>query len=164
MNITRLAIEKNRITVAFLLIILIGGLTAYQSISRERESNFIIRWALISTEFPGASPERVEMLVTDKLEKVILEMPEIDFLNSESKTGASIIFVNMKESYTHMRPIWDNLRRKVERALGDLPEGVIGPFVNDEFGEVGTVDYLIERFKLTSAHIVEAVDAVRRLR
>ena len=128
---------------------------------RAEDPGFVIRTAMILTYFPGASPERIEMLVTDKLEKVILEMPEIDFLNSESKTGASIIFVNMKESYTHMRPIWDNLRRKVERALGDLPEGAIGPFVNDEFGDVFGTIVTISGEGYSFAELKEISDNVR---
>ena len=78
MNITRLAIEKNRITVAFMLIIIIGGYAAYQNISRAMESSFVIRWALITTDFPGASPERVELLISEPIEKVVQETPELD--------------------------------------------------------------------------------------
>jgi multidrug efflux pump len=64
------------------------------------------------------------------------EIPELDFVNSESRTGVSLVFVNIKERYKEMRPVWDNLRRKVDRISNDLPEGHIGPFVNDEFGDV----------------------------
>jgi multidrug efflux pump subunit AcrB len=140
MNITRAAIEKNRITAVVLIIILFAGISTFRAMPRAEDPGFIIRVALVMTYFPGAGPERMELLVTDKLEKVIKEMPEIDFISSESKTGVSVIYVGIKESYKRMRPIWDNLRRKVDRARGDLPEGVIGPFVNDEFGDVfGTI-------------------------
>ena len=140
MNITEFAIEKKRITVVALIVILIAGLSTFNTMPRAEDPGFIIRTALVQTIFPGASPERVEQLVTDKLEKVIQEMPEIDFITSESKPGISVIYVNIKESYTKMRPIWDNLRRKVDRAVGQLPSGIRGPFVNDEFGDVfGTV-------------------------
>jgi multidrug efflux pump subunit AcrB len=99
-----------------------------------------MRAAQVRTIFPGASPERVEQLITDKLEKVIQELPEIDFLSSTSKPGVSVIIVNILEEYSEMRPIWDNLRRKVDRAARELPDGVIGPIVNDEFGDVfGTI-------------------------
>jgi multidrug efflux pump subunit AcrB len=161
MNITQAAIEKDRITATVLILILIAGIGTFLNMPRAEDPGFIIRTAMVLTYFPGASPERVEMLVTDKLEKVILEMPEIDFLNSESKTGASIIFVNMKESYTHMRPIWDNLRRKVERAVGDLPEGVIGPIVNDEFGDVFGTIVTISGEGYSFAELKEISDNVR---
>jgi len=136
MSITQFAIEKKRITGAFLIIIFVAGLMTFQKMSRSEDPGFIIRTATVLTYFPGASPERIEQLVTDKLEKIIQEMPEIDNMISESKPGVSIIYVNIKESYTKMRPIWDSLRRKANRAAQQLPAGVRGPFVNDEFGDV----------------------------
>ena len=142
MNLTKFAIEKNRITVIALILLLFAGISTFKTMPRAEDPGFTIRWAIITTDFPGASPERVEMLVTDKLEKAIQEMPEIDFIASESKTGFSLISVVVKEEYSEMQPIWDKLRRKVERTKnrGELPQGVIGPRLNDEFGDVfGTI-------------------------
>ena len=142
MNITKFAIEKNRITAVALILILFAGINTFRTMPRAEDPGFTIRWALITTDFPGASPERVEKLVTDKLEKAIQEMPEIDFIYSESKTGFSSVMLGIKEHYNEMRPIWDKLRRKVERTKnrGELPDGIIGPRVNDEFGDVfGTI-------------------------
>ena len=136
MNITQFAIEKKRISSTVLLIILVTGLLTYGTMPRDEDPGFIIRVALISTYFPGASPERVEQLVTDKLEEAIQEMPEVETINSQSKSGISIIYVNVKESYREMRPIWDDLRRKVDKVRAALPSGISGPFVNDEFGDV----------------------------
>ncbi|MDA0739256.1 MAG: efflux RND transporter permease subunit [Nitrospirae bacterium] len=136
MNITKFAIDNNRITAIALLIIFLAGISSYQKLPRNEDPGFIIRVALVMTYFPGASPERVEQLVTDKLEKAIQEITELDFVRSESKTGVSMIYVNILESHRNMRPIWDNLRRKVDKAAQDLPDGVRGPFVNDEFGDV----------------------------
>ena len=136
MNITRLAIQNNRTTIVFLLVIILLGINAYNNIPRAYDPGFIIRAAQVITYFPGGSPARVEELISDKVEKVVQEIPELDFVKSESRTGISIVTVNIKESYSDMRPIWDNLRRKVDKVAGDLPEGVIGPNVNDEFGDV----------------------------
>jgi multidrug efflux pump subunit AcrB len=113
------------------------------------------------TIFPGASPERVEMLVTDKLEKVIQEMPELDFVQSESKAGVSVVLVSIKESYKQMRPIWDDLRRKVDRATADLPDNVIGPNVNDEFGDVFGTVIVITGEGFTYAELKDVADEVR---
>jgi multidrug efflux pump len=139
-NLTALAIRKSRVTWVALFAILATGLSSYTHMSRSEDPGFAIRTATVVTRFPGASPERVESLVTDPLEKTIQEIPQIDFLSSESKPGLSVIYVNIREEFREMRPIWDDLRRKVQRAQGSLPEGVIGPIVNDEFGDVfGTI-------------------------
>ncbi len=163
MNITRAAIEKNRITAILLVVVLLAGITTFNHMPRAEDPGFVIRWALVSTDFPGASPERVEMLVTDKLEKAIQEIPEIDFISSQSRTGISLITVAIKENYTEMRPIWDNLRRKVERtkSRGELPAGIIGPRVNDDFGDVyGTIVTLTGE-GYTYAELKEIADDVR---
>jgi multidrug efflux pump subunit AcrB len=161
MNITRYAIEKNRVTGVLLILILFGGLLAYNQLPQAEDPGFVIRTALVMTYFPGASPERVEQLVTDKMEKVIQEIPELDFVSSISKTGVSQIFVNIKESYRKMRPIWDNLRRKVDKVKGDLPDGIIGPVVNDEFGDVFGIIYSLIGEGYTYAELKEVADEVR---
>ena len=140
MDLTRSAIRNNRVTSVALLVILFAGIAAYRGLPREEDPGFTIRIAMVMTVFPGASPERVEQLVTDKLEKAILEMPEVDFVESQSKTGVSILFVHVQARYDEMRPIWDSLRRKVDRARNELPQDVFPPVVNDEFGDVfGTI-------------------------
>ena len=161
MDITRFALDKTRVTAILLLVILMAGVDAYNKLPRSEDPGFIIRVAQVRTFFPGAGPERVELLVTDKLEKSIQEIPELDFVASTSKIGTSIITVNIKDQYTDMRPIWDNLRRKVEAARGDLPEGISGPFVNDEFGDVfGIIIGIIgDGFKY--AELKEIADEIR---
>ena len=161
MNITQAAIEKNRITAVALILVFLAGISTFNTMPRAEDPGFIIRTAMVLTYFPGASPERVELLVTDKLEKAIQEMPEIDFLGSESKTGVSIIYVNVKESYKEMRPIWDKLRRKVDRARGQLPAGVIGPNVNDEFGDVFGTIFTLTGEGFSYAELKEIADQVR---
>ena len=136
MNLTLFAITRDRITLVLLFAVLAGGIVAYVGMPRDFDPGFTIRTAVVATFFPGASPARVEQLVTDKLEKVIQEIPELDVVRSESSTGASIIWVDIQARYREMRPIWDNLRRKVDKVRGELPVGVTGPFVDDEFGDV----------------------------
>jgi multidrug efflux pump subunit AcrB len=136
MNITQFSIEKKRIIFTLLFVIFVTGLTTYINMPRAEDPGFVIKNAVVLTYFPGASPERIEQLITDKLEKKIQEMPELDNIMSQSKPGLSILYVNIQEKYRVMRPIWDNLRRKVEAAKSDLPSGIFGPFVNDEFGDV----------------------------
>ncbi len=136
MDITRLALDNNRVTLVLLFAITVSGLYAFFSLPRAYDPGFIIRTAQIVTYFPGASPARVEELVSSRLEDAIKEIPELDFVTSESRTGVSIVMVNIKESYTKLRPIWDRLRRKVDDVKKELPDGISGPFVNDEFGDV----------------------------
>jgi len=160
-SITRLAIQNNRTTFVFIAVLILLGIQAYQSIPRAYDPGFIIRSAQVITYFPGGSPERVEQLISDKIEKVVQELPELDFVKSESRTGVSIVTVNIKESYSDMRPIWDSLRRKVDKITGDLPEGVVGPNVNDEFGDVFGIVMTLTGEGYDFAELKDVADSAR---
>ena len=69
MNLTKFAIEKSRITFTLLAVVVIMGLTLYKTLPRDSMPPYTVRVATIISSFPGASPERVELLVTDKIEK-----------------------------------------------------------------------------------------------
>ena len=159
MDLTRLAIEKNRITIAALVVVLAAGASAYQTMSRAEDPGFTVRAARVLTLFPGASPERVEQLVTDPIEEVIGELPEIDHLSSTSKTGVSIVMVNVRDEFGDLRPIWDGLRRKVDRVT--LPEGARRPQVNDEFGDVFGIVVTLTGDGFSDAELKQVADEVR---
>jgi multidrug efflux pump len=160
-NITARAIEGNRITLAVVALVLMSGIIAFQQIPKAQDPGFIIRTVLITTQFPGASPQRVEQLVTDKIEKKIQEMPEIDNIVSESRTGISVIYVNFKESYRVMRPIFDDLRRKVDSIVSDLPAGTRPPEINDEFGDVFGSVYTLNGDGFTYSELKTIADELR---
>lgn len=161
MNLTAKAIEGNRITLTIVALLLLSGFLAIQQIPKAQDPGFTIRTVLITTRFPGASPERVEQLVTDKIEKKVQEMPEIDNIISESRTGISVIYVNFKESYRVMRPIFDDLRRKVESIALDLPRGTLAPEINDEFGDVFGSVYTLNGDGFTYSELKTVADELR---
>jgi multidrug efflux pump subunit AcrB len=76
MNLTQFSIEKNRITYTLVATIIVMGIALYQSLPRDSMPPMTIRIATVVSVFPGAAPERVEELVTDKIEKVVQELPE----------------------------------------------------------------------------------------
>ncbi len=136
MNVTETAIKRNRLSIGILLAVLFMGIAVFNQMPRDDMPPFTFRFVSIVTLFPGATPERVEMLISDKLEKVIQEIPEVANITSESRTGVSVVTVEIKESETIMRPLFDEIRRKVDDAKDTLPEGIIGPEVNDELDDV----------------------------
>lgn len=136
MDITRIALQKNQLTLLLTLALLITGFITFYDMPRSQDPSFPIRAATVTTTLAGASPDRVEQLLTDPLEKVIQEMPEIYSVTSTSKTGVSIITVNIKDQYTDLQPIWDKLKSKVDKVQKDLPEGVDPSVVDDEVGDI----------------------------
>ena len=161
MSLTAIAIAKNRITLTVVALLVVAGGVAYETLPKAQDPGFTVRTAVITTRFPGASPERVELLVTDKIEKKIQEMPEIDSITSESRTGISLIYANFKESYKIMRPIFDDLRRKVDTVAPDLPQGAGTPDVNDEFGDVFGSVYTLAGDGFSYAELKTVADELR---
>ncbi len=133
--ITKLALKNHVLTFAVLIVLIALGISVFNTMPRDDMPPFKIRFVSIVTYFAGASPERVENLVTDRIEKVVQEIPEVDYISSESRTGASIIRVSIKESEFELRPIFDKIRRKVDDMKNELPEGT-QVNINDELGDV----------------------------
>lgn len=132
MNLAKFSIDKNRITLMVLATIVIMGLVMYSGLSRDSMPPYTVRVATVVSIFPGASPERVEQLVTDKIEKVAQELPELKDVNSTSRTGLSVVSVTLKDetSPEKLQSVWDRLRRKLN-AIQGLPQGV-NPNLNDD--------------------------------
>ncbi len=161
MSLTEFALNRRTVTGTLIVVLIFAGIAAYQDAPRQMDPGFIIRTAMISTYFPGASPARVEQLITDPIEKAVQEIPQLDFVNSESRTGVSVIYVNIREEFKKMRPIWDDLRRKVDAVKPDLPEGVEGPIVNDEFGDVYPIMFSMTGDGFSYMELKEIADDIR---
>ena len=136
MNAAKWVIRNDRTFLLLMAIVVLMGAWGYRSLPRLEDPEFTMRTALVITQFPGAAPAEVERLVTDRLEKRIRELPEVERVLSQSRSQVSIIQVEIFERYMDMDPIWQKLRNKVADARPQLPRGAIGPRVNDEFGDV----------------------------
>ncbi len=138
MNITKTALDSNRVTYLIISIIVFSGVFSYFQLSRDSMPPFTIRVCAIVSRFPGASPERVEKLVTEKIEEVVQEFPELENVTSESRTGLSVVSMELIPEITEeeLQPIWDRLRRKIEDIQSELPENVVPEIQDDDVGRV----------------------------
>ncbi|MEM8907628.1 MAG: efflux RND transporter permease subunit, partial [Bacteroidota bacterium] len=137
MNLTKFSIEKRTIIFVVLITIILLGVSMYFNLSRDSMPPFTVRSATVVSVFPGASPERVEQLVTDKVEKKAQELPELDEVTSTSRTGLSVVSVTLKDEVKaeNMQAVWDRLRRKLNVIEG-LPDGVVPALDDDGIGDV----------------------------
>ncbi len=138
MNIAEWSVRNNRFILAVVLIFICTGLYTYQNIPRLEDAEVEVPIARIITYFPGAAPDKVESLVTDKIEQALRVMPEADHVWSQSMTGMSIVFMQLDDKYfkRDLEPVWQDLRSKVSDAIPQLPAGVMGPYINDDFSDV----------------------------
>ncbi len=161
MNLARWCIENNRTSLVIFLIIALGGVLTFISIPKSEDPDFTIRKALVITQFPGASPQRVEELVTDKLEEKIRELSDVKVVTSQSMTGLSIITVELFDQVKDVDPVWQKLRNKVTDAISTLPSEASTPVVNDEFGDVFGILIALTGDGFTYRELKDAADDVR---
>ncbi|NYS61394.1 efflux RND transporter permease subunit [Vreelandella salicampi] len=120
------------------VVLLAGGALAFLGMGQLEFPEFTIRNALITTQYPGATPEEVEQEVTSTLEESIQEMSSIKRVSSVSSDGLSQITVELESTVQNeeLEQLWDSLRRKVEDAQAALPPGARQSRINDDFGDV----------------------------
>ena len=134
MNITKLAIQNNRVSYLLIIIIAFLGTLAYNELSRDAMPPFTIRVCSVVTQFPGASPERMESLITERIEQVVQEIPELKEVTSESRTNLSVVNVEVTPDIPaeNLQEIWDRLRRKIDNIRSELPQGIQSLEIKDD--------------------------------
>ncbi|MEM1095639.1 MAG: efflux RND transporter permease subunit, partial [Bacteroidota bacterium] len=162
MNLARFSIERNRLTFLLLGTTVLLGIAMYQSLARDSMPPFTIRLATVVSEFPGASPERVEQLVTDKIEKIAQELPELKEVTSTSRTGLSVVSVALKDEVLpeDLQAVWDRLRRKLN-AMKGLPAGVEPRLDDDGIGEVYGIVVAMTSDGFTAAEMEDVADDLK---
>ena len=161
--LTRLALNNRALTIAFLIVVLlIGPISILNHPSRE-DPAITIRSASVIASFPGMSANRVENLITSKLEEKIREMPEVDELETISSVGQSLVKITIADKYTDMTPIWSDLRNKIDDVKPELPSGTLGPQVFDDEGNVAMATIAMTAEGFTNVEMYEASKALRRV-
>ena len=163
-NISRWALEHPALTRYLLVVLLLLGTAAYFQLGQDEDPPFTFRAMVVRAYWPGATAQQVADQVTDKLERTLQEVPYADKIRSYSKPGEAQIIFQVKDSSPpkEMAQIWYTVRKKVGDARGSLPAGVIGPFFNDEFGDVYGSIYALSADGFSYAELKEHADAVRQ--
>lgn len=158
MNPAAFCLKKQTISFLSILLLLAGGLIAFNRLGRYEDPEFIIRTAVIFTPYPGASAETVALEVTDPVEAAIQQLQEVKKITSISRPGESEVQVEMHMRFSktpnELQQIWDKLRRKVLDAQRALPPGAGPSLVNDDFGDVYGLFYALSgpEYSLSELH------------
>jgi len=139
MNPGEFSVKNSRIVLVAMAMAIVGGVVAYQNIGRLEDPEFTIKQALIITPYAGASAEEVAQEVSNPIEIACQRLAQLDYVESESTRGRSVVTVHIKDHYDRqsMPQVWDELRRKVADVQAQLPPSVRGQsIVVDDFGDV----------------------------
>ncbi|WP_224824713.1 efflux RND transporter permease subunit [Cognatishimia sp. MH4019] len=124
-----LPFRQPRVVALILLVLISAGMSAFLSIGRQEDPTITNIFATVTTTFPGADPARVEALVTTEIEEELREIAEVDTVTSVSRTGVSVVSVELLETLdeTTIEQVWSEARDAVEDARRNFPEGVLAP-------------------------------------
>ena len=166
-KLTRFALKNNRFTQLLLVLIIIIGTASFFNAPSKEDPEILVRTAVVVAQIPGMSPERIERLLTKPIEREAKQIPEVSELKSLVRTGYTQIKVTVADQHFDLQPIWDNLRNRMSDLQSSLPEGTIGPIVNDEFGRVASAtialygdDYSLHELDLVSESIQDRISAL----
>lgn len=141
-NISRWALDHAPLTRYLMVVLMVLGLVAYFQLGQDEDPPFTFRAMVVQVFWPGASAQQMAEQVTDKIERTLQEVPHSDVIRSYTKPGESLTILQLKDSSPpkEVTDVWYQVRKKVGDMRGTLPQGVIGPYFNDEFGDVyGTI-------------------------
>jgi multidrug efflux pump len=163
-NISKWALDHSALTRYLLIVLLVLGAAAYFQLGQDEDPPFTFRAMALRVFWPGATAQQVAEQVTDKLEKTLQEVPYADKIRSYSKPGEALIIFQVKDSSPpkEMAQIWYTVRKKIGDIRATLPAGVIGPYFNDEFGDVYGSIYALSADGFTYQELKDNADRVRQ--
>ncbi len=156
MNLTGFALRNQPLVLMIVAALAISGVSVTANFPSQEDPPVTVREAVITTYFPGMEPEDVELLITRTIEKALARTTERDNIYSFSWNGKSVVHLEVQDQYeqSDLDLIWKDVRNRVIDITPSLPEGVIGPFVNDDFGDVTVVSVALtgDGFSLAQLH------------
>jgi multidrug efflux pump subunit AcrB len=134
--LTRFGLVRSRFTIAAMIGLLVAGVVLYPNFPKREDPVIVIRTAVVSALFPGMAPERIENLIAVPIERKIRELAEVKDIRTLATEGSLTIYVDLNDEVGNVNATWQRLRDKVGDVKIELPDGVVGPFVNSDFGDV----------------------------
>lgn len=162
-NLSTWALKNQALVLYFIILTLIGGMLAYTHLGQSEDPPFTFKVMLIRSSWPGASAQEVEQQVTDRIEKKLQEIPSIDYMNSYSRPGESVVFVVIRDdTFSEKIPeLWYQIRKKIGDIRHTFPADLQSLTFNDEFSDVYGTMYAMTADGLTPQQLKRQAEWVR---
>lgn len=166
LNLSRWSVSNPAVTLFLILVAVVSGALSYLTLGRAEDPTFTIKTMVVQAVWPGATAQEMQDLVAEPLEKRIEDLADLDFVRTYSRPGATVIQVQLKDSVkgAAVAEAWYQIRKKVADLRPSLPNGLLGPFFDDEYGDVYSAIYMLTGDGLTRADLKSyAEDLQKRL-
>lgn len=163
-NLSEWAIRHKALTLFAILLLSASGIYSYFNLGRAEDPSFTIKVMVVSAAWPGATSDEMQQQVADPIEKKLQSLPHLDKLESYSRPGVSVIQVVLRDNTPAkaVPDLWYQVRKKVGDMRGDLPNGVLGPFFDDEYGDVYSALYMLSGDKVAPAELKRQAEIIRQ--
>ncbi len=163
-NLSRWAVTHPSFTLFLILASSLAGLKAYLSMGRAEDPSFTIKTAIVSAMWPGASAEEMQRQVAERVEDKLRQTPSLDFLRTYCLPERMLVLVQLKDTTNRraVADIWYQVRKKLNDIRSTLPQGVLGPDVNDEYGDVYSCIYAFTGEDYSPAELKLVAERVRK--
>jgi multidrug efflux pump len=163
-NLSRWALDHQALTRYLMVVLMLLGISAYFQLGQDEDPPFTFRAMVVQAFWPGATAQQVAEQVSDRIERTLQEVPHADIIRSYAKPGEALIIFQLRDSSPpgEVPQIWYTVRKKIGDMRGSLPQGVVGPFFNDEFGDVFGVIYALQGEGFNQADKKKVADDVRQ--
>jgi multidrug efflux pump len=162
-NLSGWAITHRPLVHYFMAMLVVIGVVSYMKLGRNEDPTFTIKAMTVTTLWPGATLEDTLLQITERVERKLQETPYLDYIKSYTKPGQSTIFIYLKGSTgpKAVADAWYQVRKKIKDIELTLPQGVIGPVSDDEFGDTYGIVYGFIADGFTHRELRDYVEDIR---
>ena len=163
-NLSLWSLEHPALVRYLMVVLLVMGVAAYFQLGQDEDPPFSWRAMVIKASWPGATASQMADQVSDKIERVLQEIPYAEKIRSYSKPGETTIIFQLRDSSpaAEVTDLWTTVRKKVGDMQSTLPAGVLGPFFNDDFGDTFGVIYALSAPGYTTRDVRDFAKTVRQ--
>ncbi|TIT90763.1 MAG: efflux RND transporter permease subunit, partial [Mesorhizobium sp.] len=164
LNLSAIAVRERAVTLFFILLLVAAGAYAFLMLGRAEDPNFTIKTLTVTTAWPGATAREMQDLVAEPLEKRLQELTWYDRVETTTRPGYAYMTVTLKDSTppSAVQEEFYQARKKLGDEARNLPSGVYGPFVNDEYSDVSFALYALKAKGMPMRELARQAEAIRQ--
>jgi multidrug efflux pump subunit AcrB len=163
-NLSAWAVRHRPLVLFLILVVAIAGALSFQRLGRAEDPNFAIKMAIVTAVWPGATAREMQEQVADRIEKKFQELPYFDKVTTYTKPAFTAMQVGFRDNTPpkELPALFYQIRKKLDDIRGELPAGLIGPSVNDEYGDVDSVLYMLSGAGADYAKLKKVAEGLRQ--
>ena len=164
LNLSAIAVRERAVTLFFILLLAAAGAYAFLKLGRAEDPSFTIKVLTVTTAWPGATAREMQDLVAEPLEKRLQELRWYDRVETTTRPGLAYMTLTLKDSTppSSVPEEFYQARKKLGDEARNLPSGVYGPFVNDEYSDVTFALYALKAKGMPTRLLVRQAEVIRQ--